>query len=302
MDDALDLDPLHALLPLDQPFDRRTAGAAGIERAGLERLIRAGAVRRVLRGVYAPSVAPDTRAFRAAAVRLVVGEQAVVLDRTAAWVHGVGREALTSEPAGVVPLDLLARTTSRRGGSHRLAAHDLERVDGLRVTTPLRTALDLGRLLPPERALACLDALLRGGSFTHAALLAEVSRMTGCPGVGQLRALAVQADARASGTAESVLRLHWHAARLPTPVPGMPVAAGGRLVRLALALERRQFAAVVSGQLLSGEVTPEDLLALETAGWRVVVLDEQRLLHTDPATWRRHLEREFHQQLLAQTG
>ena len=302
MDDALDLDPLPALLPPDQPFDRRTAGAAGVDRAALERLLRAGAVHRVLRGVYAASAAPDTPTFRVAAVRLVVGEQAVVVDRTAAWVHGVPPSALTSEPSDVVPLDLLARTTSHRGRSHRLAARDLERVDGLRVTTPLRTALDLGRLLPPERALACLDALLGCGTFTHAALLAEVSRMTGCPGVGRLRALAVQADARASGTAESVLRLHWHAARLPTPVPGMPVAAGGRLVRLALAVERRQFAAVVSGQLLAGEVTTEDLVALEAAGWRVVVLGEERLLHTDPATWRRHLEREFHQQLLAQTG
>lgn len=302
MDDALDLDPLHALLPLDRPFDRRTARAAGIERAALERLLRSGAVRRVLRGVYASAEAPDTRAFRAAAVALAAGDQCVVRDRTSAWVHGVAVEALTGAPATVVPLDVLTRTTSGRSGSHRLAVHDLQRVDGLRVTTPLRTALDLGRLLPPDRALACLDALLRGGSFTHAALLAELPRMTGCPGVGQLRALAVQADARADGTAESVLRLHWHAARLPTPVPGMPVAAGGRLLRLALAVERRQFAAVVSGQLLRGEVTAEDLVALEVAGWRVVVLSEERLLHTDPATWRRHLEREFHQQLLAQTG
>ena len=256
----------------------------------------------MLRGIYASAEAPDTRAFRSAAVALAAGEQCVVIDRTSAWVHGVAAEALTGDPDAVVPLDVLTRTTSGRSRSHRLAVHDVQRVDGLRVTTPLRTALDLGRLLSPDRALACLDALLRGGTFTHAALLAELTRMTGCPGVGQLRALAVQADDRAVGTAESVLRLHWHAAQLPTPVPGMPVVAGGRLVRLALAVERRQFAAVVSGQLLAGEVTAEDLVALEAAGWRVVVLSEERLLHTDPATWRRHLEREFHQQLLAQTG
>lgn len=302
MDDALDLDPLRALLPQDLPFDRRTASAAGIERAALERLLRSGAVRRVLRGVYASAGAPESRSFRAAAVSLVAGERAVVLDRTAAWVHGVGREALTGERSTVVPLDLLARSASARHRSRRLAAHDLERLGGLRVTTPLRTALDLGRLLPPERALACLDALLRGGAFTHAALLGELARMTGLPGVGQLRALAVQADARSASAAESVLRLHWHAARLPTPVPGMPVRAGGRLVRLALAVERRQFGAVVSGQLLAGEVTSADLGVLDAGGWRVVVLGEERVLHTDPATWRRHLEREFHQQLLAQAG
>jgi hypothetical protein len=94
-----------------------------------------------------------------------------------------------------------------------------------------------------------------------------------------------------------VLRLHWNAARLPTPVPGMPVVAGGRLVRLALGVERRQFGAV-----LLGRVTGEDLVALEGAGWRVVVLPEERVLHGEPVSWTKHLEREFHQQLLAQTG
>ncbi len=33
-----------------------------------------------------------------------------------------------------------------------------------------------------------------------------------------------------------------------------------------------------------------------------MVLSEQRLLDADPALVTRHLEREFHQQLLAQTG
>ena len=104
----------------------------------------------------------------------------------------------------------------------------------MRLTTPLRTALDVGRLLPAGQALAAMDALLAGGSFTHAALLAELPRFGGHAGVGQLRALAAQVDARSACPAESLLRLHWNAARLPTPVPGMPVAAGPRLVRLSL--------------------------------------------------------------------
>jgi hypothetical protein len=52
--------------------------------------------------------------------------------------------------------------------------------------------------------------------------------------VGQLRRLAVLADARSRDLAESVLRLHWAGAALPTPTPGVPVVAGGRMVRLAL--------------------------------------------------------------------
>ena len=76
----------------------------------------------------------------------------------------------------------------------------------------------------------------------------------------------------------------------------MPVAAGDRLVRLTLGVERRQFGAVLAHQ-----VSADDLVALEGAGWRVVVLTEERLLRTDPAVWVHHLEREFHQHLLAQS-
>ena len=188
--------------------------------------------------------------------------------------------------------------TQRRslGGRRQLAARDVVTIGRLRLTTPLRTALDLGRLLAPDAALGAMDALLRGGSFTHTELVAELPRFAGHRGSGQLRVLAAQVDARSTGMAESMLRLHWHAAHLPTAVPGMLVAAGPRLVRLSLGVESRQFGAVLAHQ-----VSAADLLALEGAGWRAVVLAEERLLRTEPTIWARHLEREFHQHLLAQT-
>ena len=296
MDETLDLRPLASRLPLDRPFTPGTARAAGLERPALDRLHRAGLVRRVLRGVYAATGAPDTVVFRAAAVSLVVRRDTIVVDRTAAWIHGV--DVRGSSPAdALVPLDRVSRSRRDSAGTRQLTGRDVVLVEGVHVTTPLRTALDLGRLLPAGRALGAMDALLGIGSFTHTQLLAELPRMAGCPGVGQLRLLAPQVDARAAGLAESVLRLHWNEARLPTPVPGMPVAAGGRLVRLALGVDRRQFGAV-----LLGRVSADDLVALEGAGWRVVVLPEERVLAGDPVSWTKHLEREFHQQLLAQTG
>jgi hypothetical protein len=250
-----------------------------------------GLVRRPLRGVYVASTAPDTPTLRATCLGLVVRPRDVVVDRTAAWVHGLPAE----DP---VPLDVLTPEPGRRGspgGRRRLAGRDVISVAGIRVTSPLRTALDLGRLLRPGPALATMDALLRGGTFTQAQLLAELPRFAGQQGIAQLRSLAAQVDARSSGPAESLLRLHWNRADLPTPVPGKPVAAGSRLVRLALAVERRLF-----GVVLASQVSAADLLALEGAGWWIVVLPEDRVLSTDPATWTRHLQREFHQQLLQQ--
>jgi hypothetical protein len=286
--DTLPLHPLHSLLPLDQPFTPAMARAVGIDRPALSRLHSEGHVLRVLRGAYVASTAADSVSLRAAAVGLLIGPRDLVVDRTAAWVHGV-------LPAG--PLDLLAPAPSRRaslGGRRRLVGRDLIALGGIRVTSPLRTALDLGRLLPPGQALGVLDALVER-SFTQVELLAELPRFAGQRGIGQLRSLAAQADARSAGLAESMLRLHWNAANLPTPVPGKAVAAGPRLVRLSLAVERRQF-----GVVLAHQVSSADLLALEGAGWWVVVLPEHRVLTTDPSIWTRHLEREFHQQLLAQ--
>jgi hypothetical protein len=291
MDLTLPLHPLHSLLPLDRPFTPSTARTVGIERRQLERMLGEGHVRRLLRGVYAASTAPDTVDVRARAVGLLLGRQHIVVDRTAAWVHGV-------DLGDEVRLDVLAPGRTQRtslGGRRHLVARDLVLLEGVRITSPLRTALDLGRVLAPGQALGAMDALLRGGTFTHSELLAELSRLSGHRGIGQLRGLSAQVDARSSGLAESMLRLHWHAANLPSAVPGMPVAAGPRLVRLSLGVARRQFGAVLAHQ-----VSAADLVALEGAGWRVVVLAEQRVLHSDPTIWIHHLEREFHQHLLAQ--
>jgi hypothetical protein len=294
MDQTLPLPPLHALLPLDEPFTPAAARSAGIERPALDRMLRDGHVRRLLRGVYVAASASDTPRLRASAVGLVVGPRTVVVDRTAAWIHGV--PLMLSDP--LAPLDVLTTGRSQRaslGGRRQLVARDLEQLGGVRLTSPLRTALDLGRALPAAQALGVMDALLRGGRFTHTELLAELPRLAGHRGIGQLRTLVAQADGRSSGLAESTLRLHWNGANLPTPVLGMPVAAGHRLVRLSLGVERRQFGAVLAHQ-----VSAQDLVALEGAGWRVVVLAEERLLRTEPHIWVRHLEREFHQHLLAQ--
>ena len=298
MDQTLPLSTLESRLPLDRPFTRAMARASGVERSALERMLREGAVRRMVRGVYVAATAPDTAELRATAVALVVRREAIAVDRTAAWVHGIDVAKTAADEVHPVEVVTPGRTTPDGLGSGRqLTSHDIEHIAGLRLTTPLRTALDLGRLLPPGQALGAMDGLLGTGRFTHVLLLAEVPRMAGHRGVGQLRVLAAQVDARSSGLGESTLRLHWHRAQLPTAVPAMQVCASGRLVRLSLGVERRQFGAVLADQ-----VSADDLVALEGAGWRVVVLSAERVLRTSSDVLTRHLEREFHQQLLAQAG
>ena len=170
-------------LPLDTPFTRDMALARGVSRRHLEAMLRCGLVRPVVRGAYAAAQAPDDTAMRAAALGLVVPTHAVVADRTAAWLHGVAilpRSALRVAP----PLQLVSAQDTRvrrpeaDGRRRGLAERDVVMVHGVRVTSPNRTALDLGRLLWRFDALAALDGFLRVGARRDE-LVAETGRFRG---------------------------------------------------------------------------------------------------------------------------
>jgi hypothetical protein len=293
---ALPLAPISPRLPVGRPFTPAMAARAGVGRAVVDRLLREGRVRRLVRGVYLDATVASSIALRAEALGLVVGPRQVVVGRTAAWLHGVDLEP----PATPVPVEVHGRgRAARRYAARpvRYSGRDVEVVGPVQVTTPLRTALDLGRHLAPDSAIAALDGLLGLGIFSHTALMAELPRFTGQAGIGQLRELAALADARAECPAESVLRLRWLAGRLPTPSPGWSVRAGSSRARLALGLESHRF-----GAALGGRLSEADLVALTGHGWRVVVLDASRVLHSAPEFVVGHLEREFHRHLLEQVG
>lgn len=241
-------------LPLDEPFTSADAGRLGVSRWYLRALVRRELVREVARGVYVAAQVTDTLELRAAALRLVVPDSAVVTDRTAAWLHGVDilpRSAVHQAP----PVQIFDRAGSRvrragvsSGRRTTILASDLTTVGGVRVTTPLRTALDLGRLLGRYDAIGALDAFLAAG-VSHGELLAHVERFRGERGVIQLRTLAPLADARAESPPESALRLHWLDAGLAAPEPQWWVCdeAGVPVFRLDLGLPACRFGAEFNG-------------------------------------------------------
>ena len=241
-------------LPLDTPFTQVQAAALGVSRQTLRNLGKAGLVRRILRGVYVASQAPDTIDLRAQALALVVPEEAVVIDRTAAWLHGVDvlpRTTRTAPP----PVDVAHVTDTRvrrpetDGRRRGLLDTDITQVHGVRTTTALRTALDLGRMLWRFDALAALDGFLRIGVPAEL-LIAEIGRFKGFRGVRQLRSLAPLADGRAESVAESALRLHWNDAGLPRPELQVWVYDdhGVGVYRLDIALPEIRYAAEYNGE------------------------------------------------------
>lgn len=212
-----------APIPIDQPFTTATAVRAGVSKRLLADLVARGLVRRMLHGVLVATQVPDSLRLRVAALKLVVPAHAVVVDRTASWLHSVDalpRSAIYEIP----PLEVFSRTESRMrrdgiaSGTREMSPRDTVEIEGLLATTKLRTACDVGRRLWRYDAIGALDGMLRAG-VSQAELMAEVDRFKGFRGVVQLRELAPLADRRSESQPEAALRLHWIEADLPTPEP-----------------------------------------------------------------------------------
>lgn len=196
------------------PFTRAQARAAGISRHTLDRLTAAGILRKPIRGVFVATELGDSLALRAACLRLVVPPDAVIVDRHAGWLHGSTMVLRPNEHLELLPLTVFLpggrgrlRNPLADSGERTFGRGDVVEVEGLRVTSPLRTACDLGRVRWPDTAIAALDAMLRLGVFTKEELLAEVKRFRGMRWVTTLRAIAPLADGRSESPGESVLRL-----------------------------------------------------------------------------------------------
>lgn len=224
-------------LPFAEPFTFAMATDGGLSRRGLQRLLTEGVVRRSVRGVYVPASMPDDVETRAQSLRLVVPGDCVVVDRHAGWLLGAQMVLAPGEHLELRPLSLYRRSGAGRlrsastsSGERNLVDADVTEVHGLQVTTPLRTAWDLGRVRWTDEAICGLDAMLRLGAFSRLELLAGIERFRRMRWITTLRAIAPMADGRSESGGESVLRLRCHESLLPGMTPQVEVRDGGRFV------------------------------------------------------------------------
>lgn len=305
MNDGIFLDSSFPL-PLGAPFTTAQARREGVNDRRLRELVAQGLLRRPVKGVYVDSRVRDCIELRADILALVVPEDCFVCDRTAGWLHAGASLLAPNEHLAVPPVSIFRPADGGRlrnglvvSGERTVISSDLMEVRGIRATTPLRTALDLGRLLRRDQALAALDAMLRVGGFTLDQLLAEIERFKGFRGVRQLRALAPLADGRAQSPGESILRLRWYDAGLPRPQLQIEVILDARTVfYLDIGLEELLFAAEYDGERFhSAEAdveydgTRRNRLAVE-AGWQIEVFRKQHV-HGRAETTTARLARAF---------
>jgi hypothetical protein len=223
-------------LPLDVPFTARTAADNGVGRRDLAALVAAGLLRHPIRNCYVSATVPDDILTRCACLRLVVPPDAIVVDRHAGWLLGAEMLLLPNEHLSALPLAMdlpLGRGRLRNklvdGGQRLLLPRDITEVHGVRVTTPLRTALDVGRQRWPEPAITALDALHRLDAFSVAELLHEVDRFKKMRWVTTLREVAPHTDGRSQSGGESVIRWRWRQLPVAPPEPQVEVRSYGRL-------------------------------------------------------------------------
>ena len=287
----------------DRPFTSGDALALGISRKRLRLAVDQGLVRRVFTGVYVRGNVPDSTELRALAAGMVMSEHSVLCDRTAAWIHGIN-VLRYAELDLIPPLETYVlrghNPTDRhncRGGTRDLSSEDWQVIAGVRVTTPLRTALDLACKLPRRQAMAALDAFAREHQVTVADLRRLLVRYFRRRGVVQARELVPLIDGRIESARESWVKIEIHDHGLPLPEPQWWVDVGGvPTYRLDFAYPHARIVVEYDGEEFHSK--PEKKAAderrrewLRRHGWRVIVVTKENFDDGPTPSWILELRR-----------
>lgn len=199
---------------------RRQLVSAGLSVAAIDKRVNRGLLRMVHRGVYATAHARLTRTGLWHAAVLAQGPSAALGGRDAG-AHWKLLRAPTGPVCVIVPGR--AGRSRRRGISlHRapLAPGDVFVRDGLRVTSPARTLVDLAACLGDRELERALDEAHYLNRVSPRTLAETVARNRRRPGVGALRALLADHELGTTRT-ESALEERFlqaiRAAGLPDP-------------------------------------------------------------------------------------
>jgi very-short-patch-repair endonuclease len=256
------------------PFLGRDAVAAGLV---TRRQLAGDAWRRLFPDVYAwAGLRLDHRMWCLAAGLLLAGRGAVS-GRSAAALWGAD-VLVRGEPIEVT-VPVAARVRAGTGLAvvrSSLPAEDVAAWAGIPVTSPVRTAFDLGRRLSLIEAVVALDAMLAARLVTRAEIARFARERPGLRGLPRLRAAIRLCDPGAESPMESRLRLLLMAGGLPRPVTQFEVRdpRGLFVARLDLAYPDRKLGVEYDGDHHRGRgVFQQDLRrlnALRACGWTVL--------------------------------
>ncbi len=177
--------------------------------------------RRLHPDVYLSRDAELTAVTRAKAAYLWSGREGVVAGQSAAALHGA-KWVDDRRPAEL----LWPNRRPPRGihtGSGVFADDEVEVIDGIRVTTAARTALDIACRYPLGKAVAAIDALARATHLKMAEVELLADRYKGRRGIRSVRTVLELVDPGAESPKETWLRLLVIRNGFPRPTTQIPV-------------------------------------------------------------------------------
>ena len=226
--------------------------------------------------MYLANGTPLTAATKAHAAWLSTG--ATLAGVSAAAVFGT-KWLDADAPAEIVRID-----RHRQPGlivhSYELAEDEVCVVRGMRATTPVRTAFDIGRRLGLEAGVQHLDALMNATHLKAVDVVAVASRHPGSRGLRQLRRTLDLVDGGAESPQETRVRLVLVGAGIPKPETQIQfrdlhirVDMGWREWKVAVEYDGIQHWA--DGRQRSWDI--ERIALLEAAGWVVIRVSAEML-------------------------
>ncbi|MGI8522332.1 MAG: hypothetical protein ACR2K3_03335 [Nocardioides sp.] len=275
-------------MPVDRPFTLAQARAEGVSRTQLAAWVSDGLLIHPMRGVFHAAQLPDGLDLRLSCLALVVPDDAVVTDRTAGWAHGASMILAPGDHLRVPAVSMHLYPGSRlrnplaQGGERAFLPREVVEIEGLAVTSKLRTTIDLGRGLRRESAFAAMCSIANVADFDREELNFEVrerGRFAGYRGVRQARALALLVRTGYGSPPECVLGLSWE------DQPGMPplrlqhpVAHPGGTYFLDLSCPELRYGAEYNGPRWHGEeraAYDADRVAwlVEDEGWIIDIFE-----------------------------
>jgi hypothetical protein len=254
-------------------------------------MLRGSSWRRLFPDVYvhADGYDPDDhrRWCEAAAVTLPRG--GAVDRRSAAFLWGVDLLVRDAPVTVTVPIGVrLCPHPRRQVRRATLAPADITTIAGVPMTTPVRTAFDLGRLENRRNAVMALDAMCHRRLVSVPAIVAYAKRMAGRPGVARLRERLGLVEPAAESPMETYLRLVLIDGGAPRPCAQHEIRdnAGRLIARVDLAYPQWRTAIEYEGDHHRGRAQFRRdairLNAVQTAGWLVLRFTADDLLrHPD---------------------
>lgn len=256
-------------------------------------MLRGPAWRRLFPDVYVHGDVKLEHRVWCDAVALTLPAGSALGGRTAAYLWGVNLLPRDAPVGVVVPRKTRPRPNPRLAVHHTvLTKSDLTRFGGLPVTTPERTAFDLGRRGSRANALVAVDALLHRRVVKLDRLQALAAERRNWPGAALLHEVLLLAEPLAESPMETCLRLLLHDAGLPPAVAQHEIrsSAGRLLGRVDLAWPELRLAIEYEGDhhRERGQFRRDvaRLNALRAAGWTVLRFTAEDVLRQPERTVR----------------